>query len=734
MSGSQQANRSALLFALLAALVLLATRSAANEGAGGAAERALPQPSRHDMIDIVLHEDGVSLDVFIDKFSQWMDHVLVIGPNARSAIAGGKAKTIEITNAISIPRSDVFETFKAILQAHNLAVFEIARPGANIYLVDDLTSSMSKGGAQSRAPVVPVQEILDDPEWRLRNTIVTTVITLAHMDVAQAKTEVSQLIKGRGAGTIIPVPAAQSIIISEFAPTVYHIAQMLSLMDKAESKLELVYDEIAVLHAQVSEIEPVLIQLLEDPGQQRLLGTQRTRTSTAAAAGRRHPAPKIVPNPRMNSLMVYCVRDDVRKIKELVARLDRPVQAVVPAIRQYELEHAVADDVAATLNELISETEALATGREAGGRTQQPAFGGSVEDDPIVIVPEPYTNSLLIRASVAQYAWLETVIQGIDQRLPQVLVEVAIVELAEDFASTFGVELGLLETPDSGSSTGGFGFTGFGLSNIIQSGDGVRRVPTATGGLVGGILRLDDFQTPLIINAIGSDNRSNLLSAPYIVTNDNTQAVIEAIESQVTTTSTLTATGNSQASSEFAEAPLRLAITPHISSDDSLRLEIELQVNSFTGSQVVTSNGVFPAPKTSRNLSASVTVPDQATVVLGGVSQTINTEDQTKVPVLGDLPLLGSLFRTTTQTESKTTLYLFVTPHILDDHDFSDLIGQTQKRELEMAALTGDQTQCIDAYFAKKRQRGERDETTAQYAAPFDVPRYRSPMRPVRER
>jgi general secretion pathway protein D len=702
-----------------------------------------------EIIVIAIQKDGIPLSDFLQHASQQTGRTFVIGPKADAVLKAGRSKSVQITNAIEVRRVDYFDTFKAILKANELHVFPIGNPETGLYLVEDLSNNASKADAKTRAEFVPYDELMADASWQYRTDIISTVIEFKHMAEARAKTDLQQIVNTREAGAITTVPEVNSIIVTEFAPTVFHVARMLKLMDQSEARFELIFEKLRLVHADPEELQPILADLLEtEDGDGLFGGAQQARASRArggvSSGAAKKPSPKIIPDSRTNSLIVYAVEEDLTAIKDLVEKLDEEVKEVVPDIYRYQLKHAVAEEVAETLNEVVEASTGsrrLSSARSAGARSQQTAGGGYVEQE-IVIVPENHTNSLLIRASGTQYAWLQKLLEDIDRRLPQVLIEAAIVELAENFSEAFGVELGYLDLADDPNAeiTRGFGFTGFGITEFIdQDGDGIPelRLPSlenlASGGFTGGIFRFPGFQVPFILQMIAGDNKSNLLSIPSVLTNDNGSATITVSESQTTTTSSLSGGGVSQGGfGGYEEAPLTLSISPHISADDYLRLDIELLVENFTGTEREVNGQVIPAPKTTREVLASVTVPNGATVVLGGLTQKQATEDRSKVPFLGDLPLVGFLFRNTQSTERRSTLYLFVTPHILKDEKFEDLFDITYQSELEVQALVGDAVNLFDPAFAENQRRREAE---ARRSAPrpgerpdlLDIPRYRSP-------
>jgi general secretion pathway protein D len=233
------------------------------------------------------------------------------------------------------------------------------------------------------------------------------------------------------------------------------------------------------------------------------------------------------------------------------------------------------------------------------------------------------------------------------------------------------------------------------------------------------------------VQASARQGNNNLLSLPSILTNDNQYAEISVGQEVPFSTSTLSGGGNSQQSlGGYAEALITLGISPHISEDEYLRLSVELTVDSFNGEPPQVG---LPPPRSTRALSAVITVPNRSTVVIGGLRQTNDAKTVTKVPVLGDIPILGALFRRRSTTKQETTLYLFITPQILGEAGFGDLLDVTRVKETEVERLIGDRIVLIDTEYGKERPEpvpvGSRRD--AQIDSLMDqlpeMPYYRSP-------
>ncbi|MCK5942190.1 MAG: type II secretion system protein GspD [Planctomycetes bacterium] len=288
-------------------------------------------------------------------------------------------------------------------------------------------------------------------------------------------------------------------------------------------------------------------------------------------------------------------------------------------------------------------------------------------------------------------------IDKLDQRQPQVLIEAALVELTTGDLDRFGVELGLLDLPsgDQTDFTRGFGFTSFGQSAFQDSDDdGIAdtRLPDFDNplqGVTGGIISGDGFAVPVLINALSTDDKANILSLPSVLVNNNETAIVRTTESRPTQTQNQgTATTQSGVGAP-REAGITLEISPTISPNNYLRLNITLEVSRFVGAfdpNSVTGGGIT----LSRYIQTQVTMPSDATMIIGGVIEDSESASDGGIPILKDIPILGILFRRSENTSNKTNLYFFVTPTILDEDSFQDLYHVSLQKKLEAQDYIGE--------------------------------------------
>jgi general secretion pathway protein D len=370
---------------------------------------------------------------------------------------------------------------------------------------------------------------------------------------------------------------------------------------------------------------------------------------------------------------------------------------------------------------------------------QPTPYGGprTRREERAAAIPDKVTNSIIVVAGEAEYAVIRKIIESLDIRRPQVLIEVVILELSEGDGFNLGVELTTLDGARDDSNRG-FGATRFGFSNLVDEngspllGPGIPRgqVPSPAQGSVIGIHRGKEWRIPAIVNLIGSDSVVNVMSLPRIVTNDNKEAKLKVTDNVPFATATSTVSAANQSFGGFKEAGIEITVTPHISEGDYLRLEFDQTVSQFTGtSQVVSTgdnvSGVLPPSRKRSELTSVLTIPDGKTVIIGGLTSRSRQKTVTKVPLLGDIPLLGELFRKTSMEWKRTNLYVFITPHIITGGDFDDLEAMSKAELAEAEELGGDMGE-PDRHY-KRAFREEREMEKLEEGRTRSLMEYRSP-------
>ena len=621
---------------------------------------------------------------------------------------------------------------RQILTFEEIVLIPIGPPGYVIYVAMDARTLASQFILRNKPLYVQMDDVNVKDYENQDGLFIAATIKVQNMDnLRDARQALQRLITQNNIGSVQEVPAARAFVVADFAPNVAAIYHLIKEMDvqPAGKKLRQVF--IPLKYALAEDIEPILVDLFT--GKQRL--SSPGAPGSAPGGDIIDPEPRIRSDPRSNQLIVYATEDDLKEILALIDHLDTQLIYVNQFVHVIRLKNLEAVATAQVLTSLIEGTTLFggASSYSGGSTTRRTGSGGlgtrttgttprgpsaavppgvvqspEMAEKPTVVADEA-SNSLIIAASKEQYDQLANVVQQIDVRKRQVLIEAALVELSLDDSFRFAVELGLLD--DNGlkahGGPSGFGATSFGLTEFAdRDGDGTftDRVPpfiTAGGaaptGAIGGIFAAG--QVPLIYRALNTVRRTRVLQLPSIVTADNEEATIKVLDEQAVTQNTVTSGGNTSAGfGGFEEAGTTLSISPHIAEDTYLLLNINLEVSGFLGEPKVVGGVQIPADKFRRNVVTVVTLPDRHTVVLGGLIGQTQRSTVDQVPFLGEIPVFGNLFKGTNKIDVQTNLFLFVTPSILRaDDNFEELDRLTCERKMKADELVGE----LDIPFSK---------------------------------
>jgi general secretion pathway protein D len=717
--------------AVLTSLVLLGTFPLA------AQETARQETRPDEYFRYTISADGISLEQLVKDAEANTGKTFVYSD---AAAAGVKNKTVKMLGTAVVHRSQVFSLFQGILISQNLAMTPLGDEKNGIFLIETVDQPQNR--LKQRAPFVHESNLA---QYRHEiGTVIMTSIQLKHIKVDNVRNAIQQILTNRNVEFTMDVVSANSLIVVGFAPSVYALAQVIAAMDVPQIEATLKFELIHLAHAVADELVPIIENLIKGDAAQ----PQRARPPTPEGGvfgGAEKPEPKIIADPRTNSLVVYAVESDMNKIKYLVSALDTEVKEPESNIRIYFLKNTNADDLVDVLKEVLSGGSTAGRGSRPGsirGATgQQPVSTTTQSGQDLNIVSDPNNNALLITASKTRYAEILPIIQELDRRRPQVLVQAAIAELSDSDARDIGVEIAAFQGGNNRYRAAGV--TGFGLSTITTTGEGedtnIIRIPFLTPGAgstatsispSGGVFGIfnNELNVPFFVALLQRTTKSNLVSMPSVLTNDNEQSTITFSKSVATQTFQTTVAGTDNTGfGGYQEAKIELIISPHISNDNYVRMEVELTVEAFLGTQI---SPTIPPDKTTRKLVGSVTVRSGKTVVIGGLIQENETNRISQVPYLGDIPMLGELFKRTEKLKEKDTLYVFITPTIFTG--FEELEEVSYEKKLEIWKLDG-QIRIIDPNFRPIQldDRRVRIECIEELGT-LDIPRY-APVVPCGE-
>lgn len=649
---------------------------------------------------------------FIEKVAVDTGHIFIYNP----AELRGKEVYL-LAQGTRMPKAARYNFMLAVLKniGYTVTYFgENTETNVRIYEIKQLEAAGRQMGDLGRN--------IDD----LRETanFVTMVVHLEYADPASVQRALLNLVTRPG-GVIQPITGVNAVLISDFEFQIKRMAELLRLLDRPGPQMEMVV--LPVQFADATQIATTVGNLVRA----RLQAQRQAQPGAQAAVDQI----LIEADQRTNALIVQALPENIRLIRQLVNRLDIEIPNEIKGrIHIYFCRHADATSLQSTLDSLIS-SDAFA--RNQQGQPGQPAQPGQPQPTPTPtpvrpqsqfrgpsnpgeeyrprIVADENTNSLIITATAEDYLEIRRIISELDIRKPQVMIEAAIIEVNATDNTQFGIELAQLNNPKEGELRF-FGGSAFGFSQIVDS-DGIPigdvgqpagNAPRTPGSALpnGILLGLTNgpFSIPVLLRALQETSATNVLSQPRVLTNDNQQATLTFTEQEPTRQQIQGRTTDSTGFGGYEDAGITFTITPHISSESGreyLRLEIDIKVEKFTGAP---PGPDLPRRKFSRQITGEVTIPDNATIVIGGLTETTVSKTVSKVPILGDIPILGELFRTETNTQERKNLYIFLRPVILRDDDFGDLIDYSQKTISESESDVGDRrTERYDAFFRRAR-------------------------------
>ncbi|WP_249115917.1 type II secretion system secretin GspD [Azoarcus sp. L1K30] len=518
--------------------------------------------------------------------------------------------------------------------------------------------------------------------------LVTQVFALHHESATQMVPVVRPLVAPNNSVTAFP--SNNVLVVTDYASNIARIASVIESLDVAQGDLSV----IALNHAAAGDLAPLLSRLLAE------------RAGSNSSGG-----VQILAEPHSNSLLVRAdTPSRIIAVRQLVANLDRP--GAGGNIHVVYLKNADARQVAETLNATLgtstgsttpassqsaSGLSGLTDGSGVGGTTttatgvaNSPAgSGANAAGRSGTIQADPMNNALIINAPEAIYRNLRVVIDQLDRRRAQVYIEALIAEISTERAAEFGIQWAAAGSNGSTSVIGTSAFAS-GSNNLLQLATGAASgtVTVPGNGLTlavgGGKVNIpgvgDVLSLGLLARFLENEVSANILSTPNIVTLDNEEAKIVVgrnvpfVTGQYTNTGSGSTVSNPFQTIERKDVGLTLKVRPQISEGGAIRLAIYQEASAVVGS---TDTGNGPTT-TKRSIESMVMVDDGAIIALGGLVEDSYSGGEEKVPMLGDLPVAGALFRYDNRKRSKTNLVVFLRPVILRERE--DYAGITRSR------------------------------------------------------
>lgn len=541
-------------------------------------------------------------------------------------------------------KKELYDLFLAVLDVHGFTAFE--SDGVVRVIVN----------REARNLPIPTEQTIRSRD----DGYITQIIQLNNISAAKVLASIRPLVPQYA--HLTAYEPSNALIISDTRANIARINDLILQMDKAAV---MATDVLQLRYAQATEVVAMITQL-EKPDPNRGVTTS---------------PPIVVADKRINAVVVSGDEMSRQRIKGLVESLDRP-QTRNANVRVFYLKYAKATDVAKVLT-------GMSAGQNAGAK---PGEGGSSQTN---VQADEATNSLLVTADSDNMQSLVSVIEQLDIRRAQVLVEAIIVEIQNNANKDMGVQWMYADTKK------GFGTSNNGSPELATIGSGALKIrssdatvyDTGVAELAKGLSSVNGqaFGTAFLgertsfvglLKLLQEDSGTNILSTPNLLTTDNTKAKISVGQKvpfkQGSYTQTGTGTGTGSIGSPYTtfnreDVGITLEVTPHINEGNSVVLDIDQEVSSI--SNISSQDGIIT---NQRKIKTQILTADGQTVVLGGLIKDDIQTGATRVPLLGSIPVLGHLFRTQSSKKVKTNLLVFIRATVLRDDQM--LVGATAEK------------------------------------------------------
>ncbi|WP_150137597.1 type II secretion system secretin GspD [Candidatus Enterovibrio escicola] len=576
---------------------------------------------------------GTDIQEFIEVVGRNLGKTIIVDPTVQGKV---NVRSYDVLND-----AQYYQFFLNVLEVYGFAVVEMEN--GILKVIND------KDAKQAAVPVVGDNTIEGD-------VVITRVVSVKNVTVRELSPLLRQLIDNAGAGNVVHYDPANIIMITGRAAAVNRLAEIINRIDRAgDTETEIVN----LIYASASEMVRIVESLHKK------------------VDGRSTPALlqlSVVAEERTNSILISGERQVRERIRKLISQLDHEM-ATTGNSRVIYLRYAKAEDVMDVLKGVSDNLVA-----EKKGVAKISAF---LEKN-VHIAAHKRTNSIVVTAPPDIMQTLEGLISQLDIRRAQVLIEAMIVEVSQNDGVNLGIQMGAAES-------GGIQFanTGVSLTNYLSAQEQAKTSvniekrfdennnplnvnvikPSDPTAIAKAFSHVSGLATAIqlgkwtaLVTAVSSDTDSNILSSPSLMVLDNEEAsFIVGEEVPVVNGITMGSSNDKPFKTiERKDVGIKLKVTPQINEGDSVQLTIEQEISNVLG-----ANGAVDIRFSKRQLTTTVLVADQQMIVLSGLIDELTMESEKKVPILGDIPILGHLFKSTSINKTKRNLMLFIKPTIL---------------------------------------------------------------------
>lgn len=626
--------------------------------------------------EITLNLKNADIRALIGTVSKFTGKNFIIDPRVKAKV------TVISSNTMS--EEEVYQVFLSVLQVHGFA----AVPAGTVIKIVPIVNAK-----QASLPLIT---------GRLRisgDQLITKIIRLDHVPASQLVPILRPLIPQQG--HLAAYNPTNTLIITDHAGNIKRLLKIIAGVDRADN------DELEIIpleHASAPEIVRIVNSLYPK--------TPKTSNKIILAA-----------DVRTNSVLMSGDRTIRLKVRTTIMQLDTPIEDGGNTHVIY-LKYAKAENLVPILSGIQPTSKSAGKVKSKAASTARRSIGTSFSST--VIMSDADTNALIITADPDTLRSLKAVIRQLDIRRAQVLIEAIIAEISTTKDSEFSVGLAVDGTASTGANIP-IGLSNFGgLSAILgaaaagSSGlSGVDIGAAVTPGLtiLGGGTASSGTRYAVLLRALATDSSANILSTPSIVTLDNEEAEIIVGQNVPFVTGSTTSSTNTNPfqTIERQDVGLTLKVTPQINEGDTIKLDIEQEVSSV----IFTSDIIGPTTK-KRSIKTSVLVDDGGLLVLGGLIEESLNETESKIPILGDIPLIGRFFRSTTTDNVKQNLMVFLRPTIIRDTRDSVLVTNEKYNLLRGLQIQSNNEELEDKPIELPELKQPSDNMPAESKTPED--------------
>jgi general secretion pathway protein D len=578
--------------------------------------------------------NNVDINVFIKFMSELTGTNFVVDQRVKGKV------TIISPSKISL--KEAYKVFESVLEVHG---YTTVQSGEVIKIIPS-------PDARSKSIETKLREESTTP----RDRVVTQLIPLTYANPVEIKRLFTPMVSK--SSVILAYSPTNTLIITDVYSNIKRLIRILKEID-----ITGIGQEISVIPVEYSDAVKLvnLLNTVFKPTRKKSKGVEETPITMVA-------------DERTNTIVLLASEIDTLRIRKLISMIDREAPRGKGKIHVYYCKNATAEELAKVLQNVPSEK----AGAGAPKGKSAPVVAGQVR-----ISADKATNSLIIMADKEDYLVLEEVIEKLDIPRSMVYIEALIMEVDMEKSLDIGIDWSV------------FGKTSIdGKQTVVGGGfrQGVEILPDELlkGGLTLGLLTepitiagVAVNNISAIVNAVKTDDDFRILSTPQVLTTDNEEARITVGENRpYQTRSTTDVSGGTFESFEYRDVGKILKITPHVTEGRLVRMQINLEVTAIDQTATLLTSTTQPVTL-KRTVDTTVIVKDNQTIVIGGLIDDTTTLSETKVPVLGDIPILGWLFKDKSERTIKTNLYIFLTPRVIKNPEEASGVLQEKKGHID---------------------------------------------------